>query len=117
VEATDPSAQRHAIEVPEGTPRTERVPGGTVYRPQSVFHTVANHYCYPSPGISLELDTPVVQCNRYSTDPMAAASNSVSINVYRDRLAAWEEARIKEADEAAQAERVIAESLNLKETP
>lgn len=116
VEAQDPKGVMHAVQVPDGTPRTERVTGGTLYRPLPVFHTAVHHYCYPDVGIENVLDAPVVSCNRH--EPRGSGTYQSSLD-YPAMVRAWETARAAEQAEADEAERLIQESLanEPKETP
>lgn len=127
VDAENPRAVRLPIVLPEGTPGAQQTPQGTLYRAPAVFHTETHHYCYPNPGIEMNLGTlPVVECNRW--DPMTEASPASDFTVeerryyywrgeagmaHRAQLAAWEAARAAEAAEAAEAEALIAQSMSL----
>lgn len=130
VDAEQPGAVRLPIVLPEGTPGAQQTPQGTVYRAPAAFHVQTHHYCYPDTGIEMPLGAlPVVECNRW--DPQGAPSgrgdwadpeewsratlkSSISGRKYLADLALWESARAAEALEAAEAERLIAQSM---ETP
>jgi len=110
VEAEDPKAQLVPIRLPAGTPRTEAVPLGTLVHHPATFHTAVHHYCYPSPGIEIELgDVPVVTCNLHRGGSLE------DLEKYLLAVAEWEAARAREAEQAAAAERVIAEGLAAQE--
>lgn len=141
VDAATPGAVRLPIALPRGTPGAELTPQGTVYRAPAAFHVQTHHYCYPDTGIEMPLGAlPVVECNRWSPrlpvgtpvvrgrDGMEPAHGRVATHKTADQhhtafwdtaagqrfradVADWEAARAAEQAEAAQAERLIAQSL------
>ena len=119
VEATSPLAQQVSVELPDG-PRVESTPGGKVYRPLPVFHTRVERYCYPDTGIELELGSAsMVKCNRFSPRTQPARVRNAADqtgrsrwDLYLDKVKAWKADRAREAQEAADVERDIA---NMKE--
>ena len=126
VDAATPGAVRLPIVLPEGTPGAQQTPRGTVYRAPAAFHVQTHHYCYPDTGIEMPLGVlPVVECNRW--DPEAPGKDrGVAVSrkdfeksdagrTYRAEVADWEAARAAETLEAAEAERLIAQSM--AETP
>jgi predicted Zn-ribbon and HTH transcriptional regulator len=132
VDAANPGAVRVPIALPEGTPGAELTADGTVYRAPAAFHVQTHHYCYPDTGIEMPLGAlPVVECNRWDPDidvdgfwpedgiRPASRRNAFLASpaglTYRDAVACWEEARAAEQTEAAEAERLIARSMD--ETP
>lgn len=133
VDAANPLAQQVPIELPDGLARVESTPGGKTYRPLPVFHTRVERYCYPATGIELELgSTSIVRCNRFSpmtvTTPEGRTldwssgrpktdknpSGASPARIYADKVKAWKAARLKEAQEAAEAELAI-EAARAKE--
>lgn len=133
VDAEQPGAVRLPIVLPEGTPGAQQTPQGTVYRAPAAFHVQTHHYCYPDTGIEMPLGAlPVVECNRW--DPSGVFRDSYGHELdaptreerihlfwqgepgakYRAQVAAWEDDRAVEQAEAAEAERLIAQSM---ETP
>jgi predicted Zn-ribbon and HTH transcriptional regulator len=127
VDAENPRAVPLPIVLPEGTPGAQQTPQGTLYRAPAVFHTETHHYCYPDPGIEMNLGAlPVVECNRWDppsripigrVDALADRRARFWITekgrVHLEQLAAWEAARAAEAAEAAEAEVLIAQSMSL----
>lgn len=140
VDAEQPGAVRLPIVLPEGTPGAQQTPQGTVYCAPSAFHVQTHHYCYPDTGIEMPLGAlPVVECNRWEPrvppgvilvrgtrgvetrnreQPREAVErlfwDSAAGQAFRADVAAWEAARATEVLEAAEAERLIALSM---ETP
>lgn len=124
VEAENPRAVRLPIVFPQGTPGAEETPQGTLYRAPPVFHVEAHHYCYPDTGIEMNLGAlPIVECNLWDPiDPDDHQSNETERRRYRFRttlkgqayetsVAFWEAARAAEQSEAAEADRLIAQSM------
>ncbi len=113
---------------------------GVLYRAPAAFHVQTHHYCYPDTGIEMPLGAlPVVECNRWEPrvppgvilvrgtrgvetrnreQPREAVErlfwDSAAGQAFRADVAAWEAARAAESLEAAEAERLIAQSM---ETP
>lgn len=117
VDAAAPRAVRLPILLPEGTPRTQPVPGGTVYSAPAGFFVQTHHYCYPDTGIEMPLgDLPVTECNRWEPhggqDRFLRAPDGQE---YLRRVAEWEGARLEEAHAAAEIQRAIDESLAMAE--
>jgi hypothetical protein len=125
VEAATPRAQMVPVALPAGTPGAQEVPGGTVYQAPASFHVETHHYCYPTPGVEMALGAlPVVACNRWNPyhdaitqdagalwDNRRAFMASPEGAQYTAAVMAWERARAQELEEAAEAERLIAQSL------
>ncbi len=70
-----------------------RLPDGRRHQPGPVTHTSVNHYCYPTVGIELELNAPIVSCNRFAGGTAALAEHEVAV-------AAWEAAWAAEREAA-----------------
>jgi hypothetical protein len=119
VEAANPRAQTVPVALPAGTPGAQAVPGGTVYQAPAPFHVETHHYCYPTPGVEMPLGAlPVIQCNRWNPAPDCGQeanqqmfSASPEGAKYAADVAGWEAARAAELEEAKEAERLIAQSL------
>jgi hypothetical protein len=128
VDAEDPRAQKVPVRLPVLSPGMEAAPDGTIYRAPAVYHTVTEHYCYPEMGIEMALGpTPVVECNRWVPLRHAPATTKEIVKAdflaspegiaYRDAVARWELERERQAAEAAEAERQIADALAAQEEP
>jgi hypothetical protein len=137
VDAANPRAVRLAVAPPEGVPRTERGPHGAVYQPPAVYHVEFHHYCYPNPGIEMNLGSlPVPECNRWDPDVRAFVNvppgpNRMNVpselgtregrraffhasqtgQAFARSVQDWELARSTLAEEAAEAERLMAGAL------
>jgi predicted Zn-ribbon and HTH transcriptional regulator len=135
VDAENPRAQKIPMAVPEGTPFTERVSDGTIFRAPAVFHVQVHHYCYPDTGIEMPLgDLPVVECNRWEpkhkigerllfrqdvpecrqgaiddapTDDARTFLLTQQGQEYLASVEDWERARAREAAAATEAEQLI----------
>lgn len=106
---------------------------GVLYRAPAAFHVQTHHYCYPDTGIEMPLGAlPVVECNRWDPDidvdgfwpddPQIRPEQRrrefwgrPAGVAHRDAIACWEESRAAEQAEAAEADRLIAQSM--AETP
>jgi DNA-directed RNA polymerase subunit RPC12/RpoP len=126
VDAATPGAVQLRIALPQGAQGAQETPQGTVYRAPAAFHVQTHHYCYPDTGIEIPLGAlPVVECNRW--EPQLPTTNRIADQTqlrfwdsaagqrFRADVADWEVARATEQSEAAEAERLIAQSM--AETP
>jgi hypothetical protein len=114
-----------AVALPAGTPGAQEVPGGTVYQAPAAFHVETHHYCYPTIGVEMPLGAlPVISCNRWNPYHDAITQNEHDVHEnrrafmaspegaqYSTAVADWERARARELEEAADAERLIAQSM------
>jgi len=128
LEAANPRAQTVPVALPPGTLGAQEVPGGTVYQAPATFHVETHHYCYPTPGVEMTLGSlPVTMCNRWNPyhdsitqdagamwDNRKAFMESPEGAAYRAAIADWESARAREIEDAADAERLIAQSLGIE---
>lgn len=127
LDAEDPRGRKVSAELPDA-PGVQRVPGGSVYVAPAAFHVETQHYCYPTPGVETRLGSlPVINCNRWhpmvpfnltpgppkwqrETDRATFLASPDGV-AYTKAVADWDAARAKEQAEAAELERLIAESL------
>lgn len=122
MDSESPNAQRVPVRLPVLPVGAQAVPDGTLYQAPATFHTSVSHYCYPSPGIEVTLgDTPVVSCNRWNPMSQIGAleagygarlfMSEDAGKEYQRQLDAWEAARAQEAQDASEADSLIADSL------
>lgn len=141
MDAENPNAQTIPVRLPVLLPGMERTADGTVYQPPAVFHTAVEHYCYPDVGIEMALGpTPVVSCNRWAPVfdqqvmdagedgyPMRTRTRRIVLETpfeqqrfwdstpglaYQEAVKTWEAARLEEARQAEEAERLIQAALD-----
>lgn len=113
-EAEDPRAVKLSIALPAGTRGATPTEGGTLYQAPSAFHVQSHHYCYPTPGVEMNLGSlPVIRCNRWKPIGVSAEwflEKSEAGKKYQADVAAWEAARAAELKQDEEIDRLIAQS-------
>lgn len=118
-EAEDPRARKVAIRLPIA-PGVHPTADGALYQAPAAFHTQTHHYCYPTPGVEMNLGSlPVVQCNRWRPKgmPPGAFMSTLEGRQYLKSVEEWEADRQRSSQEAAEIERLIEESLSPPSPP
>ncbi len=92
---------RFAVQLDAANPMAERRDGKLIHHAR-VFHVTTNHYCYPDVGIETNLGSlPVLECNRWVPIKGLLRMRRTVLGEYQRDLAAWHDAREREADELA----------------
>lgn len=78
---------RFSMQLDAARPIADRLEEGGVLAgeaPPAAFHSETQHYCYPSPGVEMELGSlPVLECNRWEpVSPMRTNSRKAREHEY-----------------------------------